>query len=437
MPILTKHFHGPQPMAEKLEKLPGFRDFYPEVCDLRNYVFDTWRRVAARYHFAEYEAPILERTDLYRRKSGEEITEQLFHFVDKGDREVAMRPELTPSLARMAAARQRDYRKPMKWFSIGPFFRFERSSKGRLREFYQFNCDVLGEPSEQADAELVAMAIDVMLEFGFREGDFAIRLSDRTAWMEWLAQRGISGEAATDVLKAVDKLGREEESKTAAQLAAAGTTLDEVRAFMARTEDVSPRATAISRNLAARGMDGFLEWDLGIVRGLAYYTGTVFEVFDIGKGMRAVAGGGRYDNLVNLIGGVELAACGFAMGDVVIGNFIEETPHAKARLEDWLGTRRSSDAFVIVGNESRRDEALAGVQALRRAGLRIDYCLTPRAVGKQFAAAEEAMARFAVIYGGTADSVSIKAMSDRSETLCETGALLSVLSKLLGRSSDT
>lgn len=423
-------------MAEKLERLPGFRDFYPEACDLRNYVFETWRKVAARHRFVEYEGPILEKTDLYRRKSGEEITEQLFHFVDKGEREVAMRPELTPTLARMAAARQRDYRKPMKWFSIGPFFRYERASKGRLREFYQCNCDILGETSDQADAELVAMAIEVMVEFGFREGDFVIRLSDRGAWMDWLTEQGISGDAALAVLQAVDKLGREEEAKTAEHLAGAGTNLEAVRAFMARGEEASPRAVAISRNLAARGLAGFLQWDLGIVRGLAYYTGTVFEVFDIGKGMRAVAGGGRYDNLVKLIGGVDLPACGFAMGDVVVGNFIEETPHAKARFEAWKSDFRAADAFVIVADEARRDEALAGTQSLRRAGLRVDSCLTPRAVGKQFAAAEEATARFAVIYGGSAGWISIKAMSDRSETLCETGALPATLLKLLGRSSE-
>jgi len=420
-------------MAEKLERLPGFRDFYPDACELRNYVFDTWRRVAARYRFCEYEGPILEKTDLYRRKSGDEITGQLFHFQDKGDRDVAMRPELTPTLARMAGARQRDYRKPMKWFSIGPFFRYERSSKGRLREFYQFNCDILGEVSEQADAELIAMAIDVMLEFGFRAGDFVIRLSDRGAWMDWLQAKGITGDAAILVLQAVDKLGREDEAKTEAQLHEAGTTLDEIRAFMARTEDVSARATAIHRNLSARGLGGFLEWDLGIVRGLAYYTGTVFEVFDIGKGMRAVAGGGRYDNLVKLISGTDLAACGFAMGDVVIGNFIDETPHAKARLEEWLAFRRSTDAFVIVGDEAQRDAALAGLQVLREVGIKVDHCLTPRAVGKQFAAAEEASARFAVVFGAAFPTISIKTLADRSETECDSSSLSTTLLSLLGR----
>ena len=424
-------------MAEKLERLPGFRDFYPDACDLRNYVFDTWRRVAARYRFSEYEGPILEKTDLYRRKSGDEITGQLFHFQDKGDRDVAMRPELTPTLARMAAARQRDFRKPMKWFSIGPFFRYERSSKGRLREFYQCNCDILGEASEQADAELIAMAIDVMLEFGFREGDFVIRLSDRGAWMDWLQAKGISGDAAILVLQAVDKLGREDEAKTIAQLQQAGTTLEDLRAFMARTEDVSERATAIHRNLAARGLAGFLEWDLGIVRGLAYYTGTVFEVFDIGKGMRAVAGGGRYDNLVKLIGGTDLAACGFAMGDVVIGNFIDETPHAKARLDEWLAARRSTDAFVVVGDEAHRDAALAAVQTLREAGLRVDYSMTPRAVGKQFASAEEATARFAVVFGSSFPATTIKSMGDRTETECDQSSLPETLLSLLGRSPQT
>jgi histidyl-tRNA synthetase len=418
-------------MAEKLDKLPGFRDFYPETCETRNYVFDTWRRVASRYRFVEYEGPILEKTDLYRRKSGEEITEQLFHFTDKGDREVALRPELTPSLARMAAARQRDYRKPMKWFSVGPFFRYERQSKGRLREFYQFNADVLGEPCERADAELIALAVDILRELGFRPGDFAVRLSDRDAWITWLRERKIEGDDAVAVLQAVDKLGREEEGKTDAALRAAGTTLDEVRAFLEEGEGVSARASAIRQELEARGLGGYVRWDLGIVRGLAYYTSTVFEVFDAGRGMRAVAGGGRYDNLVKLIGGTDLAAAGFAMGDVVLGNFIEETPHAKARLDAWRAGRAASDAFLVVGDESRRAEASAALQALRDAGLRVDQCLAPRPVGKQFAAAEEAGAAVAVLFGRDDPGITLRRMADRSETACSADTLVGTLRDVL------
>ena len=418
-------------MGQKLDKLPGFRDFFPETCAVRNYVFSTWRRVAARYGFAEYEGPILEPTDLYRRKSGEEITEQLFHFVDKGDREVALRPELTPTLARMAAAKQREYRKPMKWCSVGPFFRYEKQQKGRLREFYQFNCDILGEVSEQADAELIALAIDLMREFGFREGDFVIRVSDRGAWTRWLTGKGLNEEDAGLFLQIVDKLERESPEKTDEKLKPMGSSLEEVRAFMAGGEDVSELMPRIRASLAARGLDRFLQWDLSIVRGLAYYTGVVFEVFDAGQGMRAVAGGGRYDKLVQLIGGVNMAAAGFAMGDVVIANLIEETPHAKERMDRWVETQKAVEVYVVVAQETRRADALAGVQRLRDAGRRVDYTMEPKAVGKQFQAAELAGARLAVVYGDEFPSLKIKSMATRAETESSVDRLAEDVTSLL------
>lgn len=418
-------------MAQKLDKLPGFRDFYPEVCAVRNYVFAAWRRVASRYGFVEYEGPVLEPTDLYRRKSGEEITEQLFHFVDRGEREVALRPELTPTLARMAAARQRDYRKPLKWCSVGPFFRYEKQQKGRLREFYQFNCDILGEASEQADAELIALAIDVMREFGFGPADFAIRVSDRGAWSRWLAGKGLGEEEAGRFLQIVDKLERESAEKTDEKLKALGSSLEEVRAFMGSGEDVSELMPRIRANLASRGLAGYLQWDLGIVRGLAYYTGVVFEVFDIGRGMRAVAGGGRYDKLVQLIGGTDMAAAGFAMGDVVIANLIEEAAHAKERMDAWAAQQRAVEVFVVVAREDRRGEALAGVQRLRQAGRRVDYSMEARAVGKQFQAAEQAGARLAVVYGDEFPRLKIKSMANRTETESSAESLVGDVEGLL------
>ena len=425
---------GDPRMASKLQKLKGFRDFYPESCAVRNYLFETWRRVVAKYRFSEYEGPILEPTDLYRKKSGDEITEQLYHFLDKGEREVAMRPELTPTLARMAAAKQREYRKPMKWFSIGPFFRYEKQQKGRLREFYQFNCDILGEDSPALDAELIAVSIDLMRELGFGEGDYVIRVSDRSAWMRWIEEQGI-GDAAT-FLQSIDKMERTPPEKTDEGLQALGTSLAAVQEFMSRGEEVSERMPLIRENLAARGLDGFLQWDLGIVRGLAYYTSTVFEVFDQGKGMRAVAGGGRYDELVGLIGGVEMPAAGFAMGDVVIGDLIQETPAAKAKLDAWLEEHAAIEVFVIVANEEQRSAALAGVQVLRDAGNRVEFAHSAAKVGKQFQAAEQANAKLAVIYGDEFPTLKVKNMADRSEVEVSSDSLVGEISKILGASGS-
>jgi len=169
-----------------MQRLPGFRDFYPEECALRNYVFDHWRRVARSFGFHEYDGPTLESIELYKKKSGEELKTQLFRFVDQGEREVCMRPEMTPTLARLVAARARDFRKPIKWFSISPFYRFEKPQKGRLREFYQINCDILGDDSPAADAELIGLAIALHRVFGLTPEDFYVRVNNRHLWAEFL-----------------------------------------------------------------------------------------------------------------------------------------------------------------------------------------------------------------------------------------------------------
>lgn len=415
-------------MAKGFQTLPGFRDFYPDDCAARNYVFDHWRAVAHRYGFVEYEAPVLEPTELYKRKSGDEIVHQLFCFIDKGEREVSMRPELTPSLARMVAARQRDFKKPLKWFSIGQFFRYEKQQKGRGREFYQFNCDILGERSPAADAELVALAIDLMLDLGFTSEDFRIRLSDRTAWTDFARDSGVPEDRVTEFLQIVDKLEREAPEKTAAKLEPLGVSLQGVRDLIASGDSAAPgNIGAIRSDLAARGLADFIQVDLGIVRGLAYYTGPVFEVFDIGKGMRAVAGGGRYDSLVNLIGGVEMPACGFAMGDMVITDLIRETTEPNDKLGVALRALRALDLYVVIADEARRAEALGVVQALRGAGYRVGYPLVETKVGKQFQAAEEQGAGRAVVVGAEFPVLSIKDLAQRSETTSTREKLLSEL----------
>lgn len=411
-------------MANSFKTLPGFRDFYPAECAARNYLFETWRRVANRYGFVEYEGPVLEPTDLYRRKSGEEIVNQLFNFEDKGERDVAMRPELTPTLARMAAARQRDFRKPLRWFSIGQFFRYERHQKGRGREFYQFNCDILGEDSVLADAELVALSVDLMRELGFTSNDFRIRLSDRNAWVDFGTGNGIAEEDIPTFLQIIDKMERAPEDKTDEQLKALGLSLEAVQAFMQSGSAASESLACILTNLDARGLSEYIEVDLGIVRGLAYYTGPVFEIFDIGKGMRAVAGGGRYDQLVKLIGNVDMPACGFAMGDMVITDLIRETDGPAGKLEAAVAQSSAVDVYVVVADPDKAGEAAGVAQLLRAAGKRVIFPLSATKVGKQFQAAEQSGATRAIVVGSEFPELSIKNLQDRSEMISRLDSLL-------------
>ena len=407
--------------------LPGFRDFYPEDCARRNYVVETWRRVARRYGFVEYDGPTLEGGELYRKKNeeGAEILEQLYAFRDRGDREVALRPEMTPTLARMVAAREKHYRKPMKWFCVSNFFRHERQQKGRLREFLQFNADIIGESSPEADAEAVALAIDLMRGFGFGAEHFVVRLSDRGAWREFLAARGCDDAQSRTVLACVDKIEREPAEKLDAKLAPAGLSVADLREFIAGG---SPAAFApVLEALAARGLGPFVVPDLSIVRGLAYYTGAVFEIFDRSKSLRALAGGGRYDGLIEGLsdGAANLPAIGFGMGDVVLGHLIDETPAAAERMRQ--ASCGACGIYVIVADESRRREALAVVQELRDLGWSVDYALKPAKVGRQFQDAEGLGAERAVLVGAEWPLLKVKTLATRGEESCARGDLADFL----------
>src|SRR5712691_11398216 len=201
-----------------MQALPGFRDFLPDHCAARNYIFDRWREVARRYGFVEWDGPVLEPTELYTKKSGAEIVAQLFNFTDKGEREVAMRPELTPTLARVVAAHEREFKKPLKWFSIGQFFRYEKQQRGRLREHFQLNCDIIGENDLAADIELVALCIDILRAFGLTEKDFVVRISDREFWTDFFRAKNVPSERWDDLLQAIDKSAREPREKTAEKL---------------------------------------------------------------------------------------------------------------------------------------------------------------------------------------------------------------------------
>ncbi len=409
------------------QALPGFRDFTPRECAVRNYLFETWRGVARRCGFVEYETPILEDTALYLKKSGGELSSQLFRFEDQGGRDVTLRPEVTASLARIAAVEQRQYPKPLKWFEIGQCFRYEKPQKGRGREFHQFNVDILGEAGPGADAELIALAIETMLSFGFVAGDFVVRVSDRNAWLKFAESKDVDDARMAEFLGLVDKLEREKPEVLTAKLAAFGMTLEEVKAFVANPANASEAYDAIRADLTARGFGAFVELDLSIVRGLAYYTGVVFEVFDSKKSMRAVAGGGRYDTLVKTIsdGAVDMPATGFAMGDYVIRNLIEETTHAAMQMEVWLQRNAAGcEVYMVVPDAARRDDALKLVTDLRRAGVSVDLPLSDAKVPKQFQAAEKCGARFAVVIGQEFPQVKIKTLSSRTEEECDAASLV-------------
>jgi len=378
-----------------MERLPGFRDFYPEPlpqsnvwsCDARQFVFDTWRAVARRYGFREYDGPPLESLELFTTKSGEEIVGQLYNFKDKGEREISLRPEMTPSLARMVAAHERSYKKPIKWFTLPQLFRYERQQKGRLREHFQLNADIIGERDPAADAELISLLIDTLRAFGLTEADFVLRLSSRNAWQEFFLEHKGDPAREYEFYQIIDKLEREEPQINEQKLAALGFAMKDVSGFIERGSPTQELQSIIA-NLSARGLAAYVKVDYSVIRGLAYYTGIVFEAFDRTGEFRAIAGGGRYDNLVKLISGgkVDLPALGFGMGDVVLLELLK----ARGRLP---GFDAKLDVFCLIEDETLRGDSLKLVQDLRWSGLSADYSLTSAKPDKQFKRAQELGAR--------------------------------------------
>jgi histidyl-tRNA synthetase len=391
------------------QALPGFRDFFPDDLAFRAHILAAWRRVAARYGFEEYDGPPLEPVELYAAKSGDELVGQLFDFVDKGDRHVTLRPEMTPTFARMVAARANGLPKPIRWFSIPQLFRYEKQQRGRLREHFQLNCDLVGEAGPAADAEVIALAVDMLRELGLTSEDFSVRVSDRRLLTTVLDALQVPPAAHSAAYQVLDKLGRAEEAAQRAAFAAAGgppaalalltgplreaTTWD---ALVAAARATPALATALADGaplqetlaaLDAMGLADYVVVDLSIVRGIAYYTGTVFELFDRRRTLRAICGGGRYDSLLATLGGVDLPALGFGMGDVVLAELLSERglrPTREARVEVFVAGVTPEDRALV----------LALVHQLRDAGLRTEYALGTSSLGKQL---KQAGARGAVL----------------------------------------
>src|SRR5437870_6111106 len=417
-----------------MQPLPGFRDFLPDDCAARNYIFARWRDVARRYGFVEWDGPLLEPTDHYRRKSAAEIVDQLFNFIDKGEREVALRPELTPTLARVMAGHEREFKTPLKWFSIGPFFRYEKQQRGRLREHFQLNCDIVGEAALAADIELIALCIDVVRAFGFTEKDFVVRISDREFWTEFLRSKNVPADRWDELLQIIDKSEREPRAKTIEKL---GNLADPVFAILGEGGK-SEKLEQIVDGLHTRSLSDYVDVDVRIVRGLAYYTGVVFEVFDRAGKLRAIAGGGRYDNLINQLsdGAVSMPALGFAMGDVVLGELLRDRAAAREKLEAVVKEQNKIDIYVVIAKEQRRPDALEQIQELRDRGYRVDYPLTADKVPKQFQTAENVGARITLLYGDEWPQVKVKNLATREESLIAGDALLDVVAKFFNLSGS-
>jgi histidyl-tRNA synthetase len=399
-----------------MERLPGFRDFYPEPlphsdvwsADARQFIFDKWRATARRYGFREYDGPPLEPLELFTTKSGEEIVGQLYNFNDKGDRAVALRPEMTPTLARMVAAHERNYKKPVKWFAIPQLFRYERQQKGRLREHFQFNADLIGETDPAADAELIALLVDSLRAFGLTAQDFIIRLSSRNAWSDFFKQGGGNAAREYEFYQAIDKLERVAPEENAQKLSALGFSLEAVDKFI-QSGKPTVELQSILDNLAARGLRDYVKVDYHVIRGLAYYTGVVFEAFDHKGEFRAIAGGGRYDNLVKLISGgkVNLPALGFGMGDVVLLELLK----SRALLPKFDA---NVDVFVLIDDEQFRAASLKLVQDLRATGYAVEYSLTAVKPDKQFKRAQELKATYTAKFDSDA-YVRIRNLKSREE----------------------
>ena len=410
--------------------LPGFRDFYPEQLATRNYLMSVWRDVARRYGFVEYDGPPLEPLDLYTKKSGDEIVGQLYTFTDKGDRQVALRPEMTPTLARMVSAKASSMRKPIRWFSVPQLFRYERQQKGRLREHFQLNVDILGEASVAADAELLAVAIDVIRALGLTAHDVRARVSDRRLLTALLSHVGVKKSELPAVFAAIDKAGREPRDVTLAKVEKAVTDADARRgvggilrnstnlAALANEFADSPKVVEeISRMreylsfLDALGVGDWVDFDLSIVRGLAYYTGKVFELFDAKGEFRAICGGGRYDDLLSTIGGVDLPALGFGMGDVVLTELLRARdllPSAELGTEYWIAAE----------DDSLLPEVMTVAGRLRAKSRSVEYALKSQTLARQLKTASTAGVKNVVLlrrndYAN--GNVTLKTLADGSE----------------------
>jgi len=421
----------------------GTRDFYPEDMAIRESVFALWHATCMRYGFEQYDGPMFEHLELYTQKSGEEIEKQLYAFEDKGQRMLSLRPELTPTLARMVAAKGTALKRPIRWYSIPRLFRYEKMQKGRLREFFQLNLDILGIAEESADAELIAASIGMMQGLGFTKDDFTVHISSRTLLEEMFLAVGIGAEKLQPLFGLLDKrhkipsevFERELFGIVASDIHAKSICEMLNVASLADLKTIGGQLPSINKLeslfalLDCYGVSDFVAFDIGIVRGLAYYTGIVFELFDKNRNLRAIAGGGRYDKLVGLYGGPDTPAVGFAAGDVVLGEMLKE--------KHFSVSVPRSKVYVATFDTSDPAFAIQTAQNLRNAGISCEFSLKKCNLGKQMEQANNARALIVIFVGGEeskAGKVKIRFMKNGDETIVAEAELVAFINDALDKS---
>lgn len=414
--------------SETFQAPRGMRDFYPEDMVLRNTIFDTWKKSAQSFGFSQYDASVVETLDLLKRKSGEEIVNQIYDFTDKNNRELALRPEMTPTLARMITARQGSLSFPLKWFAVAQCFRYERTTRGRKREHYQWNLDIIGENSVSAEAEVLACAIDAITSLGIDRKNFKVHFSSRTLLSDLMVRFNIPIEHHQGAFLALDKKGKIEDSEIETLLEKEGLDTETVKkvfslfdiASIEDAEEVSGASTVSMKNLRtfleiadSYKISDVLSFDISVIRGLAYYTGIVFEAFDSKREFRAIFGGGRYDNLLSDIGGKPATGVGLGFGDVVISEILS----ASASMNPVPESCMTAVGFM---QDAQRKTAIRAAASLRKKGHMVDLALAPEKPGNFFSRAGKKGFLKAAYIGPddvTGNTIRIKDMSARTEEL--------------------
>ena len=422
-------------MASKIQSVKGTREFYPEQMYLRNFIYEKVRNASQAFGYQEWDAPFIESIDLYAAKSGEELVKkQSFTFTDRGGDSVTLRPELTPSLARMIAAKQGELTFPLRWWSFGPFWRYEQPQKGRSREFFQWNIDMLGVNSPEADAELIAVAATFLRSVGLNSEQAAIYVNNRRLMDSEFDALGIVQEKRMDVSNLVDRRTKMEPAKWdsyALELGLTDSQLNGLKEILGNFElwKKSDELVRLFAALEALGVKDYVKFDPNIMRGLLYYTGTVFEAFDTsGSLKRAILGGGRYDNLLADVGGQPLSGVGFAMGDVVIGIILQE----KGLLPEFVPS--PAPVLVTVFEESLLRESYSLAAELRQAGLNVLCFPEPAKLQKQFKFADKMKAKVAVTVGpdeAANAQVAIKNLTNGEQVTVKREAAAESIKKIL------
>ena len=419
-------------MAEIVRSVKGTRDFYPDEMAVRRWMFDIIRDVSTRFGYQEYDGPCLEFIDLYAAKSGEELVkEQAFVFSSPGDDMLTLRPELTPTLARMVAQRQYDIPLPLRWWSVGPFWRYENPQRGRTREFYQWNIDLVGTEAVAADAEIVAVAASFLKETGLSSDQVQIYVNNRRLMDAALSTLDVEKDLRPGVFKVVDKLDKLSEKEWRAYALDMGLRETQVEGLRTLINDQdlwlkSDELVEFFELIEIFGLEDYVSFNPKVIRGLDYYTGTVFEAFELGGKSRAILGGGRYDNLVADVGGNRLPGVGFAMGDVVLELVLQDA----GVIPEKLGFK--PQVFVTVFSEETLPESLKAAEEIRQAGYRVAVHTEADKLGKQFKYVDKLDIPVAVILGPDElkeNLVAVKNLKTRDQVTIKRSELLNQIEK--------